>query len=400
MNPTRFPNPSPVALVIPWYGLEATGGAEIHARRLAETLHQAGVPIEVLTTCGRDSFAPRGEAFHQPGLSHVNGVPVRRFPLRQAGEATFFERHPELAVGRPAFPENEWALFEELQVESDALYAHLWEHRETYLFIFMPYAYATTFWGAWLVPERAFLIPCLHDEPYARYSTYAWVFRRVRKVLFNSETERDLATRLYDLPAGRCAVLWEGVDMHWQGDGERFRARSGLTAPFLLYVGRRDRGKRTPFLIHAFCEYKLRRGGDLHLALAGQNPITVPPEFAEEVIDLGYLSEKDKHDALAAATLFVQPSAVESFSIVLMEAWLQGTAALVNGACEVMRRHALRSGAGLPFEGYHEFEAALDHLLARPALRREMGLRGKSYVRDNFRWQDVLERFVAAVFSE
>jgi glycosyltransferase involved in cell wall biosynthesis len=389
----------PIALVIPWYGLEAAGGAEIHARRLAESLLEAGLPIQVLTTCGRDSFAPRGESFHREGLHSVNGLPVRRFPLRRPGETTFFQQHPERTAGLPSFPEREWALFNELQVESDALYAYLWDHRDAYTYVFMPYPYATSFWGAWLVPERAFLIPCLHDEPYARYSTYGWLFRRVRKALFNSETERDLAMQLYDLPPEKCAVLWEGVDMHWQGDADRFRQKHGLKEPFLLYVGRRDQGKRTPFLIHAFCEYKLRRGGDLRLALAGQNPIVIPPAFAEEVIDLGYLPEQDKHDAYAAATLFVQPSAVESFSIVLMEAWLQGTAALVNGECEVMRQHCQRSEAGLPFEGYHEFEAALDHLLARPALRREMGLQGEAYVRKNYRWEDVVERFVAAVYG-
>jgi glycosyltransferase involved in cell wall biosynthesis len=388
----------PLAFIRPWYGLEAAGGAEIHARRLVESLHAAGVAVEVWTTCGRDSFSPRGQDDHPPGLGRVNGIPVHRFPLRRPGAVTFFQAHPEVLEGLPQFPEREWALFEELQVESDALYAHLWEHRRDHLFVFMPYPHATTFWGAWLVPpERAVLIPCLHDEPYARYGTYAWVFRRMRRVLFNSESARDLARRLYDLPAEQCAVLWECVDMHWQGDAGRFRARHGLENPFLLYVGRRDTGKRTLFLINAFCEYKLRRGGGLRLVLAGKNPIEVPPAFAGDIVDLGYLDEQEKHDACAAATLFVQPSAVESFSIVLMEAWLQGTAALVNGACEVMQQHVLRSGGGLSFRDYYEFEASLDYLLSRPALRREMGRRGQAYVRQNFRWEDVVERFVASV---
>lgn len=390
----------PIALVIPWYGLEAAGGAEIHARRLAESLHAAGRAVEVLTTVGRDSFAPRGTAFHSEGMAYVNSVPVRRFPLRQPGAPTFSQQHPELRAGLPAFPEREWALFDELCVESDALYNYLWEHRQDYTFVLMPYPYATTFWGAYLAPERSFLLPCLHDEPYARYSTYAWVFRRVRRVLFNSEAERDLAMRLYDLPPERAAVLWEGVDMDWQGDAGRFRERHGLHGPFLLYVGRRDAGKRTPWLIHAFCEYKLRRGGNLKLALAGPRPIAIPEAFAGDVVDLGYLPDQDKHDAYAAATLFVQPSAVESFSIVLMEAWLQGTAALVNGACDVMRRHALQSGGGLYYQDYDEFEAALDHLLARPALRRELGRRGQAYVRERFRWEDVVLRFRAAVYGE
>jgi glycosyltransferase involved in cell wall biosynthesis len=348
-------------------------------------------------------------------LSYVNSVPVRRFPLRQPGGTpaltkthphlraelpALLKQHPHLRAELPAFPEHEWALFDELAVESDVLYAYLWKHRQDYFFLFMPYPYATTFWGAFLAPERSFLIPCLHDEPYARYSTYAWVFRRVRKVLFNSEAERDLAMCLYDLPAERTAVLWEGVDMDWRGDAARFRERHGLHTPFLLYVGRRDTGKRTPWLIHAFCEYKLRRGGKLKLALAGPGPITIPEAFVSEVVDLGYLDEQDKHDAYAAATLFVQPSAVESFSIVLMEAWLQGTAALVNGTCEVMRRHALRSGGAFFYENYYEFEAGLDHLLARPALRRELGRHGQAYVRANYRWEDVVERFVAAVYGE
>ncbi len=394
-------NRPPLALVIPWYGLEAAGGAEFHARRLAESLREAGLSIQVLTTTGRDSFADRGEEYYPAGQEDIRGVPVYRFPLRRAGEPSFFQQHPERLAGLPSFPREEMALLDGLGAESNALYAYLWEHRHDFFFIFMPYPYPTTFWGiALLPPERTFLIPCLHDEPYAYYSTYAWAFRRVRRVLFNSEAERDLAVRLYHLPPERTAVLWEGMDLHWQGDAARFRARYGLSAPFLFYVGRRDAGKGTPFLINAFCEYKLRRGGPLRLVLAGRNPIEIPPAFAGEVVDLGYLPEQDKHDALAAATLFVHPSGVESFSIALMEAWLQGTAALVNGNCAVLREHVLRSGGGLPYIGYHEFEAALDYLLDRPALRREMGKRGQSYTRRNFRWEEVVKRFITAVYGE
>jgi len=391
----------PLALVIPWYGLEAAGGAEFHARRLAENLQEAGVPIRVLTTTGRDSFADREKEYYPAGLEYVNGVPVHRFPLRRPNEPSFLEQHPERLAERPAFPREELALLDELRAESDALYAYLWEHRHDFFFIFMPYPYPTTFWGiALLPPERTFLIPCLHEEPYAHYNTYAWAFRRVRRVLFNSEAERDLALRLYNLSPERTAVLWEGIDLHWRGEAARFRARYGLDGPFLLYVGRRDAGKGTPFLLHAFCEYKVRRGGPLRLVLAGRNPIEVPRGFADEVVDLGYLPEQDKHDALAAATLFVHPSSVESFSIALMEAWLQGTAVLVNGNCAVLREHVLRSGGGLPYVGYHEFEAALDYLLARPALRREMGKRGQAYVRRNFRWEEVVKRLIAAVYGE
>lgn len=384
-----------IVLVTPWYGPDTAGGAEFHARRLVESLREKGVEIQVWASTGKDFFSPEEKEYYPAGLQQVNGVPVLRFSVRDDDGSRWRQAHAYLIEGT-AFPRQECHLIDNLIVE-DALYAAIERQRNVSLFLFMPYVWGTTFWGSMLAGDRAVLIPCLHDEPYARYSVYRHLFHRVRGVLFNSPPEMEVAVCLFDFPPERGRVVGEGVEMGWQGDPERFRQRFGIHEPFIFYAGRRDRGKRVPMLIEYFCAYKDRNPGPLKLVLAGKNPIFVPLEFADQVVDLGYISEQDKHDAYAAAEIVCQPSVVESFSLVIMEAWLQGTPVLVNEACAVTRYHCRQSNGGLYFKDFFEFEACLNYLLARPLLRRRMGELGRRYVQQNYSWPAVVERILAAL---
>ena len=77
-------------------------------------------------------------------------------------------------------------------------------------------------------------------------------------------------------------------------------------------------------------------------------------------------------DALVA----VSPSALESFSLVVIEAWVEQLPVLVNGSCGPTREHCERSGGGLWFTSYPEFEAVLERLVSDDGLRAELGRRG------------------------
>jgi len=226
-------------------------------------------------------------------------------------------------------------------VSSDALLEAVAAEGAGRRFLFVLYAFPISFWGTLLAGERAYLLPCLHDEPYARYGTYRWMFRHTRRTLANSPAERDLALRLYDVPSDLVVVAGEGIDLAPRGDGAAFRARRGLDGPLLMYSGRRsDVGKNIPLLLGYLREYWARRGAPIKLLLIGRDPLDLPPSLAEIVLDLGYVSVQEKHDAYAAADVYVHPSIYESFSIVLMEAWLQGTPALVHADCAVTRQAA------------------------------------------------------------
>ncbi len=395
---------SALTIVIPWYGPDTVGGAESQARALALALRRLGVDISVWTTDGKDSFAPPAPHY-SAGDAELDGVTIRRFPI-DAPFAGF--PIPAPLLGRTYIAPQFWQLLPEHELRllaslpsSAALLAAIAADRSDRRFIFMIYPFPTTFWGLILAGERGALLPCLHDEPYARYSSYAGMFRAARLVLANSGAERALALRLYDLPPERMVVAGEGIDLTPAGDGARFRAEFDIDGPLLVAVGRRSTpGKNIPLLLSYLREYLRRRGRTLTLALVGRDDLAIAPSLRPWVRDLGYLSAQQKADAYAAADVFVHPSVHESFSIVLMEAWLQRAPALVHAACDVTREAAASSEAGVWFGDFGTFAAALDTLLDDAPLRRAMGERGRSWVLANCRWEDVARRTAAAVLGD
>ena len=44
-----------IGFVIPWYGENIPGGAEMELRQVTDRLHRAGVELEILTTCIKDA---------------------------------------------------------------------------------------------------------------------------------------------------------------------------------------------------------------------------------------------------------------------------------------------------------------------------------------------------------
>ena len=385
-----------ITIVIPWFGPDTAGGAETQARQLARSIREQHAPIEIWATVGRDSFAPSDLAYYPLGMSEVDGVPVRRFPISPPYTHGI---PPSLAtrsypVPQPwqTLPPHELRLLASL-VSSEALLQAIEAEAVGRQFIFMPYPFPTTFWGLILAGRRGHLLPCLHDEPYAYYRSYRWMFSQARHVLANSSAEGAFAQRLYGLPEGRVIVCGEGIDLTQRGDGARFRAQRGLEGPLLFFAGAR-RQKNTDMLVRYVREYWARRGGPLTLMLSGRDLPEIPDALSELVLPLGYLSVQERSDAYAAADVFVNPSTIESFSIVLMESWLQGIPALVNAHCAVTREAVELSGAGLTFAGFGEFAAALDLLLADRELRHALGARGRAWVLENCRWEDVARRTI------
>ncbi|MGQ9549208.1 MAG: glycosyltransferase family 4 protein [Roseiflexus sp.] len=396
--------PDIITIVVPWFGPDTAGGAETQARQLAAALRDLDVPVEVWSTDGRDSFSPP-VPHYRTGADVVDGVPVQRFPITPPRPAPHEAYIPPAVrrVGLPAawnsFPEHERRLLASL-VSSDALLDAIAAERNRRRFLFIPYPFPTTFWGTVLAGDRGYLLPCLHDEPYARYSTYCWMFRHTRRVLANSPAERALALRLYNLPPEHVVTAGEGIDLTPRGDGVAFRRRYGLRGPVLRYAGRRDASKNFPLLLMYLREYWARRGTPLTLVLTGRDPVEIPAPLRAIVLDLGDVAIQERHNAYAAADVFIQPSTYESFSIVLMESWLQGAPALVNARCDVTREAVAASGGGLSFDDFAAFAAALDLLLENRALRRALGARGRAWVLENCRWNDVAWRTAATILEQ
>ncbi|MBI4320008.1 MAG: glycosyltransferase family 4 protein [Chloroflexi bacterium] len=362
-------------------------------RKLAEALSADGLDVEVLTTCVKDFYADWGDNFYREGTYHENGVTVRRFGVRRRNKRLFDSINLKLMNRLPVSAAEEQQFVEEI-VRSDALCAFIADNRRSYSFVFIPYMFGTTCWALPLCPERSLLIPCLHDEPYAYMRPYRAVFESAAGLVFLSRPEMELALRLYDLDPKRCHLVGGGVDTEVTGDATSFRAKYKLPEPFLLYVGRREPGKNTPLLLEYFSRFKRRYPGELKLVLAGSGMAGLSPDSAADIVDLGFLSEDDKCGAYAAASLVCQPSVHESFSLSIMEAWVQGTPVLVHAGCGVTSDHCTTSNGGLCFRDYDEFEECVSLLLGDGNLARQMGANGRRYVLNSFSWPRITQRYV------
>lgn len=385
--------PHRIALVTPWFG-NRNGGAEVFCAGLAQALIAAGRPVEVLTTCCRNPFHDWSENHLPQGEGEVDGVPVRRFPVRPRDTSTYAHLYGMLMRDGSLTPEQEEELLRN-SINSDELCHFIAAHRRDYLFFFLPYLYGTTYFGIQeSLPENAFLIPCLHNEAFAYLGLMQRMFRSVRGCLFLSPPEQDFASALYGLRDVEKCVMGGGIGREAPGRAEDFRSRTGIRNPFLLYVGRKVAGKGADLLLQCYSEYTalFPQEEELHLVLIGSGDLAIPPALEQRVHSLGAETAQEVYDAMAACEIFVQPSFLESFSIVLMEAWLHRRPVLVNGQCEVTTYHALTSNGGLHFSDFAEFAECLRLLRANPVLLPQLGENGRRYVLENYLWPETVGR--------
>lgn len=380
-----------IAFVIPWYG-DIPGGAETECRQTAEKLQMSGVDVEILTTCVKQFLSDWNTDYFTEGTYTENGITVRRFSVRKRDTRKFDAINFKLMHNCRLSPIEEQDFMENM-INSDNLYSYIRDHGNDYdYFFFIPYMFGTTYYGSRICPERSILIPCLHDESYAYMDIFKNMFEDVKAVIYNSEPEKELANKIYDIK-GHQIVMGAGMDTDISYNARRFRDKYNIKNDFLLYAGRRDSGKNVSLLMEYFARYKESCGGDLKLVLIGKGELAIPKEHKHNILDLGFVSFQDKLDAYAAATLFCMPSTNESFSIVIMEAWLCGTPVLVHADCAVTKDHCIKSNGGLYFSNYDEFEECINYFLKNPEKHDLMAHNGKKYVIGNYSWETVVQKY-------
>jgi glycosyltransferase involved in cell wall biosynthesis len=383
-----------LAVVVQRYGQAINGGAELHARYIAEHLARH-LEVEVLTTCATDYITWRNEL--PPGLDSVNGIPVRRFKVKHERDPGVFGRRQDrvFQLRHSIGDELDW-----LDAEgpaSPALVDYIASHAEAFdYFAFFSYRYYHSYYGVRAAAGRAVLVPTAERDETIGLSIFAPLFRAVRAVMYNSPEERLMIQSLSGNQQVPGVVVGVGSEVPRNPQPGRFRQKHDISGRFAVYVGRIDENKGCKELFEFFAGYLKNTSGKLTLVLIGNAVLPVPNH--PRIRHLGFLDDTDKFDAMAAADLLIMPSYYESLSMVALEAWALEKPVLANGKCDVLKGQCIRSNGGLYYESFAEFLETLGAIERNRWLSGSLGRYGRQFFRDHYDWP-VIERKYLEMFE-
>ena len=376
-----------LAVVVQRYGADLNGGAELHARYIAERLPRHA-DVEVLTTCARDYITWRNEL--PAGTDSINGLPVKRFKVSQERNPSCFGKLSQHVFGQIHSVADELKWLQAEGPTSPELIDYLLNNKKRYDYvIFFSYRYYHAYHGIQVVPQQAILVPTAERDPALGLAIFRPTFRAVRAVMYNSYEEQSLIHRVSENQNVPGVVVGVGSEVPKTANAERFRHQTGITDDFLLYVGRIDENKGCAEMFDYFQRYSSQVSTQLKLVLIGSPVMTIPK--STNIRHLGFVTEEEKYDAMAAATVLLMPSYFESLSMVTIEAWAMNLPVIVNGKCDVLRGQTIRANGGLYYESYGEFAESLHALETNRDLRLNLASNGRTYYEDNYTW-DVIEQ--------
>jgi glycosyltransferase involved in cell wall biosynthesis len=165
---------------------------------------------------------------------------------------------------------------------------------------------------------------------------------RADHIITVSDYSKKDIVKTYDIDPRKITVTYEGAgDQYFPRDKEKCReqiaAKYGVTAPFVLYVGRLQERKNLPRLLSAYA--RLRKDGvDEKLVLVGKkdwmfgniHAYVESLGLATSVTFAGYVPSADLPAFYNAAEAFVYPSIFEGFGLPVMEAMACGLPVLTS----------------------------------------------------------------------
>ena len=378
------------------YGVDVLGGAEKHARHVAERLAARGHDVRVLTTTAR-AYATWASELPE-GTTVENGVEVHRYassprrtPWDEALKLLSTLVPSSTAIARA------WAIAQGPVVRTmiDRLPA---EARERDLIVFFQLLSYPTFEGLPLVADRAALVPLVHEERPIYTALAGRTLTLPNTMLYNTEVEAARIARVARGPLR--AMLRAGVGLETPTPPSP-TFTPPTPHPYVVVMGRQGKTRPLTAAWRALTTNgrlpPLDLGGasvpwtDVRLVTVGEpSPMY---DGLTNVVHAGYVSDSDRWDILRGAVALINPSLYESLSLVLLEAWTVGRPVVVHERCDVTTHHVRESGGGIAVDFAQPDEAA--HAIAtgirRSAERQAMGRRGAAFAERTFSWERVLD---------
>jgi glycosyltransferase involved in cell wall biosynthesis len=178
------------------------------------------------------------------------------------------------------------------------------------------------------------------------------------------------------------------------GNGQRFRQQHSIGGPLVLTIGAAAYDKGTLHVVQAMQRLWAQGSPATWVHLGPQLEhfeqfyATLPAADRARTRVLGFVPDETRHDALAAADVFVLPSRTDSFGIVYLEAWCYGVpviGAWAGGVPDVID-HGV-NGLLVPFGQVDALATAIHRLLHEHELARAFGALGRAKVQRELTWE-------------
>jgi glycosyltransferase involved in cell wall biosynthesis len=379
-----------LAFVVQRYGKEVMGGSELHCRQIAEKMVEAGYDCTIYTTAAKDYITWKNE--YSPGESLLNGVRIKRFLVDRERDIESFNKYSDWIFFNDHTKDDEWEWMEKQGPSSSALLDALEKEEEEHdLFIFFTYLYHNTYWGLKRIKGKRVLVPTAHDEPALHLKIMEEVFSAPDAFMFNTESEKGMLSRQFSFEEKYQEIVGVGVDIPEQPDTGEFFRKHGITSPYILYAGRIEPGKGCDELIEFFLRY-CRKNPHLKLMLIGNLLMELPVH--PRIRYLGFVSPEDKNAAMRGALATIHPSYFESLCMAALESMAIQIPIFVQEKTDPLKQHCINGKSGIYYTNYQEFAAGLDLFLKDDKLRRLMGYNGFEYVKKNYSWPKVVDKYI------
>lgn len=379
-----------IAIIIPRFLPDIAGGAEKLALDYALILKN-DFHVEIFTTCARDYLTWKNEL--PEGKELWNDLTINRYRVeKNRNIKTMNHSLNELLKNLNSIQEKEEDKFiiEQGPYSPKLVSGFLREQSRFDLAILVGYLYYPIVTLLPNIKIRKLIIPTFHDEPALSLPIYERTFLTSYTYSFNAPEELTVFENRFGATPNHVLIGTYVKEQYISVPSQEQKIR-------ILTLGRMEAAKGFIELFQYFNQWlETYQAPDLEMVCIGSNHLDAK-DIPKSVQMKGYVSEKEKENLLKSASLLINPSPFESFSIAMMEAWSFGIPVLVNGKSDVMRGHNIRSQGGLHYSDEISFRRCLEYLIERPELRRRLGENGKKYVLANFTYSVVARKLISTI---
>lgn len=406
-----------IAIVVQRYGKEINGGAEVHARLLAERLKER-YEVDVLTSCSLGY--PAWDNHYPAGEEMIGGIRVLRFTdegedrkktrwlgryLR--GNRKYYHRGYTLNnIITLSFKriwyrrrKNHDQIFDRW-IENHGpvckgMMSYMEQEKNWYkAFIFLNYPFYPTFFGLQKTSGKSILIPLAHDEPMLHLSGFGKMFSLPGFIMYNTESEKLLLESAHPVTRTiRSDIAGVGFDLPVLDEN----TKPPVSSSYFVYIGRIDVGKGCLELINYFSMMNKSQYSNIKLVMIGKNHLKTSVKD-DNIIFTGFIDEAEKLLYLQHCVGLIIPSRHESLSMVTLEAMSFGKPVLANGYCDVLRRHIEQSQAGFIYYDGKDFSERIDKILTLSDHNKQViAQNGRLYAERNYQWEGIMRKFDTAI---